>query len=309
MKTIFGPVPSRRLGLSLGIDLLPYKTCSFDCVYCECGATTDLTCERRTFFPPERILGELEARLARLTDAPDAITFSGAGEPTLYRPLGELIDAVKRSTRIPVAVITNSSLLFMEDVREELMGADIVLPSLDAATEDAYRRINRPHERCTLERTLDGLERFLERYRGRVLFEILLVEGYNTDEPNLDALKRTLARFRFDSLHLNTAVRPGTEKEIEPLDDESLERMRRLFGPRCEVIASARTSRRHHEEGALEETVMELLGRRPCTALDVHRSTGIPLAKATELLGGMAAAGLVVAEKRGGDIYYTASKR
>jgi wyosine [tRNA(Phe)-imidazoG37] synthetase (radical SAM superfamily) len=309
MKKIFGPVPSRRLGLSLGVDVLPYKTCSFNCVYCECGATTDLTCERREFYPLEEIMDELNGRLSQMEDKPDVITLSGSGEPTLYRPLGELITAVKRSSGIPVAVITNSSLLSLPDLREELMSADIILPSLDSAIEESYLRINRPHERCTLERTIEGLERFLAEYRGKVLFEILLIEGYNTDEPNLSALRQTLERLRVDSIQLNSAVRPGTEKEIEPLDDGALERIRRFFGPRCEVIASARTTRRHHEEGALEETIMSLLARRPCTAFDVYRSTGIPPHKAAEILGGMIASGLVVSEIHGNDIFYTAAKK
>lgn len=309
MKKIFGPVPSRRLGLSLGVDVLPYKTCSFNCVYCECGATTDLTCERWGFYPVAEILDELEERLSQMRDKPDVITLSGSGEPTLYTPLGELITGAKRMSGLPVAVITNSSLLFMPEVRRDLMGSDVVLPSLDAAIEASYFRINRPHALCTLERTIEGLVRFLADYRGRVLLEILLIEGYNTDERDLEALKRAIERLRVDGIQLNTAVRPGTEPGIEPLDDESLERIRSFFGPRCEVIASAETSRRRHEEGALEDTVLALLERRPCTALDVHRSTGIPLAKITELLDGMARAGLIVKETHGKDLFYEAEKR
>jgi wyosine [tRNA(Phe)-imidazoG37] synthetase (radical SAM superfamily) len=309
MMKIFGPVPSRRLGLSLGVDVLPYKTCSFNCVYCECGATTDLICERRAFCPVDEVLGDLELRLSHMKDKPDAITLSGSGEPTLYSGLGELITSAKRAYGIPVAVITNSSLLFMPDVREELMGADIVLPSLDAAIEESYRRINRPHERCSLARTIEGIEMFLAEYRGRVLFEILLIDGYNTDERNLTALKRALERLRVDSIQLNTAVRPGSERGIEPLGDAALEEIRHFFGPRCDVIASAQTTRRYHEEGALEETIIGLLSRRPCTAFDVYRSTGIPPHKATEILLDMVASGLIVQEAHGTDVFYTAAKR
>jgi len=309
MKKIFGPVPSRRLGLSLGVDVLPYKTCSFDCVYCECGATTDLTCERRAFYPVAEILEELEERLLQMKDTPDVITLSGSGEPTLYAPLDELITRAKELSGLPVAVITNSSLLFMPEVRRELMGADVVLPSLDAALEASYLRINRPHPQCTLERTIEGLERFLADYGGRVLFEILVIEGYNAEERDLKALKREVERMRVDSIQLNTAIRPGTEPGIEPLDGETLDAIRSFFGPRCEVIASAETSRRRHEEGALEDTVLALLERRPCTALDVHRSTGIPLAKITALLEGMAKTGLIVKETHGNELFYEASRR
>jgi wyosine [tRNA(Phe)-imidazoG37] synthetase (radical SAM superfamily) len=307
MKKIFGPVPSRRLGLSLGVDVLPYKTCSFNCVYCECGATTDLRCERAEFFPVDVVLGELEERLLEMKDTPDVITLSGSGEPTLYTPLDRLIARAKEMSGLPVAVITNGSLLYMPDVREELMEADIVLPSLDAAHEDSYLRINRPHRECTLARTIEGLERFLSEYRGRVLFEILLIEGYNTSERDLKALKRTIEHLHVDSIQLNTAVRPGTEPGIEPLDDETLGEVRSFFGSKCEVIASAETSRRRHEEKALEETVLSLLDRRPCTVADVSGSTGIPLGKMTELLEGMA--GLIAKETHGSELFYRSAKK
>jgi wyosine [tRNA(Phe)-imidazoG37] synthetase (radical SAM superfamily) len=308
-RRIFGPVPSRRLGLSLGIDVIPSKTCSFDCVYCECGATTDKTCERREFFPVGEILDELETHLSRTADRPDVVTLSGSGEPTLYRPLGELIEGIRRIAALPVAVITNSSLLWMDEVRDELSKADIVLPSLDAAEESAFRRINRPHALCTLPLVIEGLERFLDAYRGTVLFEILLVEGHNTDRPNLEALRSALSRMRAGKIQLNTAVRPGTERHIEPLDNESMERIRAFFGPACEVIASARTTRMRHEEGILEETVMPLVERRPCTADDIAAVLGIPRGEVTQLMQRLKAAGKVADHRHGGVVFWSSVSR
>lgn len=295
--------------MSLGVDVIPYKTCTFDCVYCECGATTELTCERREFCPVREITDDLEERLARMKERPDVVTLSGSGEPTLYRPMGELIGEIKRLSGLPVAVITNSSLLWLPEVRDELSRADIVLPSLDAATEGAYRRINRPHELCELPKVIEGLERFLSTYAGMVLFEILLVESFNTDRENLEALKSVLARMRAGRIQLNTAVRPGTERHIEPLDDESMERIRAFFGPRCEVIASARTARMHHEESVLEETVVGLLERRPCTALDIERSLGIPSRTIAPLIESLTLRGKISASKHRNEVFYSAPRK
>lgn len=305
---IFGPVPSRRLGLSLGIDVIPHKTCTFDCVYCECGKTTDLTCERRAFCPPRDVLDDLEAHLSRMKEKPDVITLSGSGEPTLYLPMGELIDEMRRLASSPVAVITNSSLLWMSEVRDELARADIVLPSLDAAEEDSFLRINRPHELLRLPRIIEGLELFLKEYRGTVLFEILLIDGYNADGRNIEALRAALGRMRADKIQLNTAVRPGTEREIEPLDDISMRRIRNLFGSRCEVIASARTARTRHEASNIEETILSLLARRPCTVEDLHRALGMSMETAESTVRRLLAAGAIVERRVGGTAFYSAPR-
>jgi wyosine [tRNA(Phe)-imidazoG37] synthetase (radical SAM superfamily) len=307
-RRIFGPVPSRRLGASLGIDVIPRKTCTFDCVYCECGATTDKTCERREFCAVGDILDDLEEHLSRMKEPPDVITLSGSGEPTLYGPMGELIDEVKRLASLPVAVITNSSLLWKPEVRDELARADIVLPSLDAAVDDAFRRINRPHDSLRLPLIIEGLERFLRDYRGTVLFEILLVEGYNADDRNIEELRGVLGRMPVDRIQLNTAVRPGTERGIEPLDEASMLRIRERFGPRCEVIASARTTRMRHEGADLEETILALLERRPCTVEDLHRALGLSAEDAESILRRLAASGRVVERPVGGAKYYSASR-
>ncbi len=304
MKRIFGPVPSRRLGLSLGVDVIPYKTCTFDCVYCECGATTKKTCTREAFFEPDEILGELDRWLSSAAGKPDVVTLSGSGEPTLYARMGELIDGVKRLTGLPFAVITNSSLLWMSEVREELSRADIVVPSLDAAVREDYLRVNRPHAECTLERLVGGLETFLASYRGTVLLEVLLVGGYNAGEANLEALRGTIGRLRADRIQLNTAVRPGTEPGVEPLDGETLERIRRSFGPRCEVIAAAAPTRMSHEGKVFEETILALLSRRPCTAADICAAFGAPPPAVDEVLSKLVSDGKIRAERRGDRLYY-----
>lgn len=308
MSRIFGPVPSRRLGRSLGVDVVPYKTCTFDCIYCECGATTDLTCKRREFFPIEEIIDELNDSLAGITDPPDVITLSGAGEPTLYSRLGELTDTIKKMSGIPVAVITNSSLLFMPEVRDELGRADVVLPSLDSALPGPFSRMNRPHPEITLDRMIEGLGAFLDGYDGKVLFEILLIEGYNTSDEDLEALAAFIKKHRVDSIQLNTAVRPGTEDGLAPLSGERLEMICESFGPNCEIVASV-TTRANHEEFASADRILSLIERRPCTAADIHRALGVPIQGVIKLLAMMTEKGTARSEVHDGETFYTASER
>jgi wyosine [tRNA(Phe)-imidazoG37] synthetase (radical SAM superfamily) len=308
VQHIFGPVPSRRLGRSLGIDIIPYKTCTFDCVYCECGATTNKTCERREFFPLDDILSELERRLSEMPEKPDYLTLSGAGEPTLYARLGELITETKRMSSIPVAVITNSSLIDIASVRDEMLAADTVLPSLDTALERTFLRINRPHERCSLHRIIEGLEKFTADFAGRILLEILLVDGFNTDARNLHALRLAVNRFRVDAVQLNTAVRPGTVRTVGPVDEEALEEAGKLIAPNCEIITDT-TARADREDRAVQEQIVSLVARRPCTADDLHRALGVPMPGVAKILARLTAEGRIASQVQGERTYYIASDR
>ena len=308
MQHIFGPVPSRRLGRSLGIDIIPYKTCTFDCVYCECGATTDKTFRRREFFPLEEILAELESRLSEIPEKPDYLTLSGAGEPTLYGRLGELIREAKRMSSIPVAVITNSSLMDSAAVRGELQHADTVLPSLDTALESTFQEINRPHERCNLHGIIEGLERFTAEFAGKVLLEILLIDGFNTDRENLTALRDAVKRLRIDSVQLNTAVRPGTERTVVPLDARILERAGKIIAPRCEIITDA-TVKTDMEDRAVRDQIIALVARRPCTAEDLHRALGVPMPGMVKILSRLADEGRIAPRVQGDRTFYVATER
>lgn len=309
MKHIFGPVPSRRLGRSLGIDVIPYKTCTFDCVYCECGATTNRTCTRGEFFPLSDLLDELEEGLSGMRSKPDVVTLSGAGEPTLYERTGELIREAKRLSGLPVAVITNSSLLGRADVREELFESDIMIPSLDTAVEETFHLLNRPHEDCDLASIVDGIETFLKRFRGKVLFEILLLDGFNTDDENISGLKKITDRLPLDSIQINTAVRPGTEKDICPLAPAALERIAAKFGPRAEVIAGVKAETASREDRAVRETIIALLRRRPCTPLDINKALGIPVPETVKILEGLVLEGIVSTERHGEALFYTSIEK
>jgi len=225
MRFVYGPVPSRRLGRSLGIDPIPPKTCNWNCVYCQLGRTTPMTAVRRDYFPSDAIVAEVRSALeGRAASEIDWLTFVGSGEPTLHIGLGQMIRRVKNFTDIPVAVITNGALLHRPDVREELAAADAVLPSLDAGSESLYRRINRPLPFPDLECILVGLAAFRRGYTGKLWVEVMLVKDLNDNDEALHDLAAALRRFEPDEVHISLPVRPPAESWVEPPDEEGLMR-------------------------------------------------------------------------------------
>ena len=228
MKFVFGPVPSRRLGQSLGIDPVPLKTCNWNCVYCQLGRTIPLKNERREFFPREDILAEVEQALA--SHAPgeiDWVTFVGSGETTLHAGIGWLIRQVKLLTHLPVAVITNGSLLYLPEMRCELSPADAVLPSLDAGNARLYRKINRPHPEISFKRLVNGLIAFRKEYQGKLWVEVMLVRGLNdTEAAALREIATILKSIQPDEVHILQPDRPPVETWVQPPDEEGLLRAR-----------------------------------------------------------------------------------
>lgn len=274
---LFGPVPSRRLGLSLGVDLVPRKVCSLDCVYCEVGKTTRLTLERREYVPFAALTAELEDYFANQAD-PDYFTFSGSGEPTLNSCLGAVIAFIKRhKPHIPVAVLTNGTLLFDPGVRSELGHADLVLPSLDAATEEAFRHINRPPADLTLERYLQGLIAFGREFTGTLRLEVFILPGYNDSTADIAALRRIIPRIAPDSVQLNTLDRPGTESALRGATIGELRRIKQDLGlDNVEIIAAGarRKNVRSYNENA-EQAILATISRRPCTLDDLVQMLGM----------------------------------
>ena len=237
MNCVFGPVPSRRLGQSLGIDPIPLKTCNWNCVYCQLGRSVPLVNQRRNYFLPEIILAEFQAALsANRPGAIDWITFVGSGEPTLHVGLGLLIRQVKTLTDVSVAVITNGALLSRPEVRQELSAADAVLPTLDAGTPDLYRRINRPHPDITFERLVGGLIAFREMYRGELWIEVMLVRGLNDSEQALCDIAAVAHQIEPDQIHINLPTRPPAEPWVQPPDDEGLLRATAILGETAHVV-------------------------------------------------------------------------
>lgn len=277
MKTVFGPVPSRRLGRSLGIDVIPPKTCTYDCIYCESGRTTCLTLNRKAFVEPGTVLQDLEAYFARYPDSVDVITFSSAGEPALYEPLGELIGAIKRRfASLPLIVLTNGSLLFDPKVRRDLLEADRVVPSLDAASDDVFRSINRPHPGIETSMILEGLKAFRREYRGRLHVEVMIVAGVNDHPGELREIGAFLHRLRVDEVELNTVVRPPADHGVEGLSPEAMHRASSFFPPDITRIIGVfhRTGGRK-SDAALAGRIMDMVRRRPCTVDEMAASLGV----------------------------------
>ena len=270
---IYGPVPSRRLGFSLGVDILPYKTCSFDCIYCQLGRTARRSGRRGRFFSSRVILRQIKQAIAR-SPRLDHITFSGSGEPTLNIGIGDLIRKIKKMTDYPVAVLTNSSFLTGKAVRRALLAADIVVPSLDAATVAAFRRVNRPLPSLKVEDIAGALAMFRREFKGQIWLEIMLVKGINDSPSDIRALKRAVARIRPDRVQLNTVVRPPAEKWAQPLSRGALNRIKKNLGGRAEIVADFRRRPGSPAVPEIRGAILSMTGRRPVTLEDITSSLG-----------------------------------
>ncbi len=264
MKYVFGPVPSRRLGQSLGIDPVPLKTCNWNCVYCQLGRTRPLTNEREDFLPVEEIIDQVKEALdAHKPGEIDWVTFVGSGETTLHASLGVMIRRVKMLTKIPVAVITNGSLLYLPEVRQELVGADAVLPTLDAGDAMLYRRINRPHPAITFNRIIDGLISFREQYQGKLWIEVMLIKDLNDTEVELKRIAWKLARIHPDEVHILLPDRPPSEPWVRPTDEEGLLRAQAILGDIARVIHPAAGTFDLSGSESLVDAIVGIITRHP----------------------------------------------
>jgi wyosine [tRNA(Phe)-imidazoG37] synthetase (radical SAM superfamily) len=259
---LFGPVFSRRLGRSLGIDLLPYKTCSLDCVYCECGATTKLTTQRAEFVPVERVIGELDQYLGKKPEL-DYVTFSGSGEPTLHAGIGKIIAHLKkRHPRYRVAVLTNGTLFSRAEVRQSVLGADLIVPSLDGATPEAFQAIDRPAPGITVEKVIEGLVALRDEYRGTFVLEVFIVPGVNDTNREVEALRAAAERIRPDAIQLNRLDRPGTEGSVQMASDELLALLAQALEPLPVFVVPGRQAGRvrRMDDREVERAIWERVG-------------------------------------------------
>ncbi len=264
LRHVYGPVPSRRLGQSLGIDPIPLKTCNWNCVYCQLGRTRPLTNERRAYYPPGEILAQVEQALEEhAPEEIDWVTFVGSGEPMLHANLGWMIRQVKKLTNHPVAVITNGSLLYLPRVRRELAAADAVLPSLDAGSPELYRVINRPHPAISFERLIEGLIAFRRTYDGKLWPEVMLVRGLNDGEQALHDLAIAVRKIRPDQVHLNVPTRPPVETWVKPTTQAGLMRATAILGDVAQIVHPARGTFERSGSGSVVEAVIEIITRHP----------------------------------------------
>jgi wyosine [tRNA(Phe)-imidazoG37] synthetase (radical SAM superfamily) len=330
-RHLFGPVPSRRLGRSLGIDLVPHKVCTLDCRYCECGPTTTLTRERRAWVDPTAVLAELERWLS---DHPgggaavaDHLTFSGAGEPTLHQDLGAVIRWLAPRTAVALALLTNGTLLDDPALRAELSPLAVICPSLDTAVEETFAYLNRPHSSLSAATLVDSLAALRREFSGRIWLEVLLADGVNDSDVELDALAAAIARIQPDRVQLNTAVRPGSDSALRPASEATLARALARLGPRAEAIASftprapvadsapvptsddAPAEAITEQETAQEQAVLAVIRRRPETLENLAASLGMTLQQAQDTATRLEARGDLRAEPRERQHYLIATQR
>jgi wyosine [tRNA(Phe)-imidazoG37] synthetase (radical SAM superfamily) len=274
---LFGPVPSRRLGISLGVDLVPMKTCTLNCIYCECGESTNLTLERKEYVPFTTVKKELSLYFEN-NPVPDYITFSGSGEPTLNSRIGDVLNFIKNYIHdIPVALLTNGTLFSQKQVREDIKAASVIIPSLDAATEKVFRKINRPSPHLKVDKIIEGLIQLRKEYRGKLWLEIFIVPGMNDTEQELTALKQAIDKIEPDQIQLNTLDRPGPVPTLRAATRQELEHVIDFW--QIEKAAIIAEVPEHKESFPYrKDTASAILGtiaRRPCTLKDLSEILGL----------------------------------
>lgn len=305
-RFVYGPVPSRRLGYSLGVDILRPKTCTIDCVYCQLGRSPRKTVRRGDFVDIDTVLAQVRAAVDSGRRI-DHITFSGSGEPTLNKSLGRIIRAIKDMTDIPVVVLTNGTLLHLRDVRGDLLAADIVVPSLDAATPAMFDRINRPHPSLSFDRMMAGLKAFRREFYGRIWLEVILLKGLNDGPAHLRKIKALIAEIQPDKVHLNTAVRPPAETYARALSLEELETIREFLGGTAEVVAEFRHAMRPSADEDTAAAVLDMVRRRPVTAADIASTLGRHPDEIRKTIDVLTAEGRVRPVRRSRRVYYAST--
>ncbi|MCX6122986.1 MAG: radical SAM protein [Ignavibacteriales bacterium] len=263
-KYTFGPVPSRRLGLSLGVDIIPNKLCSLDCVYCEVGITDKRGLARKEYLPANEILAEVKDVIAEYPDL-DHITISGSGEPTLNSKIGDIIRGIKHMTSVPVAVLTNGTLLDNPEVRRDLMDADIVSPSLDAVSADVFEKVDRPNPKLRISTIIDGIKAFRREYQGRMWIEILFVKGMNDHDEEVFKMKQVLDEILPEKIHLNTVIRPPAYAIAQPVDEDRLKEIQKILGERSEIVGIFKETHKTQKHSIDGQAILALLKRRAMT--------------------------------------------
>jgi wyosine [tRNA(Phe)-imidazoG37] synthetase (radical SAM superfamily) len=284
---VYGPVPSRRLGQSLGVSPIPAKTCNYSCVYCQIGRTTHFTNTRQDFFPPKKILREIEHATANLEF--DYLTFVGEGEPTLNQSLGWLINAIKEFSDKPIAVITNGALLYDSKMRKELLQADVILPTLDATEQELFKKVNRPYRTLDIEKIIQGMMDFREDFTGEIWMEVMLVKDLNDGQKNIDQLELALEQMNCDRTYVNVPIRPPAETWVQiPPKKRVLEICKQL---KADNIAHYEQVEGFHLDKTedIEEQLLKITTRHPLREKQIIRMLELPKEKTLKILNKMVA--------------------
>jgi wyosine [tRNA(Phe)-imidazoG37] synthetase (radical SAM superfamily) len=306
-KYLFGPVPSRRFGRSLGVDLTPYKTCSLDCVFCQLGRTTHKTVERREYVNMEEVLRELEEWLETDGEA-DYITLSGSGEPTLHERFGDVLALIREKSEIPSLLLTNGTLLHLPEVREAAALASVVKVSLSAWDQASFGWVNRPHAELRFEELISGQKAFRKEYSGQLWMEVFLVSGMNAMPGDVSRIAALTEEIGPDRIQLNTAIRPAAEDFAVPVSEERMAELTHLFHPPAEIIAEF-SKQKDLKLRANRESVLAMLRRRPCTARQIADGFGMHLNEVSKYLGNLLSAKEIRTERKGGTVYYAVANR
>ena len=301
-KYLFGPVPSRRFGRSLGVDLTPHKTCSFDCIFCQLGRTTNKTLARKEYVPVDKVIEELDDWLKTDGNA-DYITLSGSGEPTLHSRFGDVIEFVRTATTIPAVLLTNGSMLRLPEVRTAACRANIVKVSLSAWDQFSFEYINRPHGKLNFKDLIEGQWLFRAQFKGEIWMEIFVLWGVNSVPKDMTKIAELAKAINPDRIQLNTAVRPPAEEFAQALPKEHMEKLAEIFDPPAEVIAEF--SADHTPEiHANETTILAMLERRPCTIEEIAKVLGFHINEVSKYVGKLTRTGRIRTEHKDGDVYY-----
>lgn len=301
-KYIFGPVPSRRFGRSLGVDLIPRKTCTFDCLFCQVGLTSDHTCERREYAPVAEIIAELDA-WRKSDGAADFITLSGSGEPTLHTRFGEIISHVKKHMGIPMLLLTNGTLLHIPEVREAAANADIVKASLSAWDEDSFKTVNRPTQGITFEKLVEGEKELAKIKKGELWIEVFVMAGINSEPEQIRKISAIAAGIKPDRVQLNTVARPPADKSAVAVTREKLEQLASLFKPRAEIIATFKTTA-DDQIAVTCDKIEAMLKRRPCTAGQIAEVFNIHINEALKYITMLLDSDRIRQSRQGTEIYF-----
>jgi wyosine [tRNA(Phe)-imidazoG37] synthetase (radical SAM superfamily) len=307
-RHLYGPVPSRRLGRSLGIDLVPPKVCTYDCIYCQVGQTTQKDLQRKEYIPVKEVLEEVRRFLSKGETPIDHFSLSGSGEPTLHSRIGSVIQGIKGMSSIPVAVLTNGSLLYSEEVRNDLRQADVILPSLDAVSPGVFKRINRPYKGMSVKKVIKGLIAFRKIYPGQIWLEILFCKGINDRREELLEMKKVIEQIQPDCIHLNTVIRPPTELWATPLNSQEMEAIQVLFGEKASIISEFDRHPLSLPGMNVKEEIYKILQRRPLSLIDLSRRMAIPKRELEATLQPMVDEGKIKARGFGDSVYYEVSK-
>ncbi len=301
-KYIFGPVPSRRLGRSLGIDLLPFKTCSLDCVFCQLGRTPEQAFIREVYAPIDDVLFELDHWLKTDGEA-DCLTLAGSGEPTLHSDFGSVLEFIQK-TPIPSVLLTNSTQLYLPEVRKAASLADTVKVSLSAWDQHSFETINRPHPQYAFDMIFQGLKDFRNEFKGKLWMEVFLVPGLNTELDNVKKIAVCAKEIKPDRIQLNTAVRPPAESFVAPLQQKDVEALVHFFEPVAEIIANF-SLKQTKEESVSKDKIVDILRRRPCTAEQIAQAYGLHVNEVIKQIEVLLQKKRIQIHRKNNEIYYT----